>query len=104
MITEGIISLDEFLAFKPIATTIPYPNGVLKDILGCSVWDWRDYDKIACYLREYKIWTIWELEDEFVIAAGVFLNQKRVMGFVVTECPYHKSQIGITKLTIEKYD
>lgn len=81
----------------------PYPDSLLKRILGNVIWDKRDYSRIASNLLSKTIWTVLEEEEFYVIIPGILSdNKENNIGYIVTNVSYERNDIGTLQVIIDK--
>ena len=98
-----ILDVQEFIAYyKPLCAPVPSPNNKLKEVLGDVVIDTREYNKLANQLNSKTIWSICEFKNNFILMPGVTYPGVSMFGYVLTDIPYHKNDIGNLKVIIPK--
>lgn len=98
-----VLDVQEFIAcYKPLCAPVPSPNNKLKEVLGDVVIDTREYNKLANQLNSKTIWSICEFKNVFILMPGVTYPGVSMFGYVLTDIPYHKNDIGNLKVIIPK--
>ena len=98
-----VLDVQEFIAcYKPLCAPVPSPNNKLKEVLGDVVTDTREYNKLANQLNSKTIWSICEFKNNFILMPGVTYPGVSMFGYVLTDIPYHKNDIGNLKVIIPK--
>lgn len=105
--TNVLDVLDFIDMYKPICNNHrPFDTPLIEyfgEDLGNSIWHKQDYALLGNYLGEKKIWVVnKESDTEYTISAGIRISdQTNLVGYILTDIPYHRNDIGVLKVKID---
>lgn len=96
------ISIEDFIEkYQPLGNPFrPFNNKALTDRLGHIIYDKKDYNLVAAYMGEKRLWTVLkeDTKDFRIIPGSYIVDKPSHIGYIISNIGYHKNDLGVLSI------